>query len=250
MKLARSLYSLVLIGGCCVPLVSGMLMSVASPAVAQVQQERLMRILTVTGQGKESVATTRTRVQLGVESQGETAVAVQQEVAERSARLVEFLRSRNVDELQTAGISLNPQYDYSNNRQQIIGYMATNTVSFEIATQETGNLLDQAVQAGASRIDSVSFIAAEEAIAAARQQAIREAIQNAQTQAQTALDALGFAQQEIVGVQIDGASVPPPIPFNYNQAYARSDAAAAPIETPVVGGEQEVLASVTLQIRY
>lgn len=249
MKFARSLCSLIFVGSCCVPLVSGILLSSASPAVAQIQQERLMRTLTVTGQGKESIATTRSRVQLGVEAQGETAVEVQQEVAERSTAVVEFLRSRNVDQLQTTGISLNPQYDYSNNRQQVIGYTATNTVSFEVPTDQTGNLLDQAVQAGASRIDSVGFIAAEEAIAAARQQAIREAIQNAQVQATAALDALGFSQQEIVGVQIDGAAVPPPINYNYNQAFARSDVAEA-AQTPVISGEQEVMASVTLQIRY
>lgn len=224
-------------------------MSVATPAMAQVQQERLMRTLTVTGQGKESIATTLTQIQLGVEAQGETAVEVQQDVAERSTAVVEFLRSRNVDQLQTTGISLNPQYDYSNNRQQIIGYTATNIVSFRIATNQTGDLLDQAVQAGASRIDSVSFVADDAAIATARQQAIREAIQNAQTQADAALDALGFSQQEIVGIQIDGAAVPPPIRFNYDQASSNAPEARL-ATTPVVGGEQEVLASVTLQIRY
>lgn len=248
MKFARSLCSLIFVSSCCVPFISAGLMSVATPAMAQVQQERLMRTLTVTGQGKESIATTLSRVQLGVEAQGKTAVEVQQDVAERSTAVVEFLRSRNVDQLQTTGISLNPQYDYSNNRQQIIGYTATNIVSFRIATNQTGDLLDQAVQAGASRIDSVSFVADDAAIATARQQAIREAIQNAQTQADAALNALGFSQQEIVGIQIDGAAVPPPINYNYNQAFARSDAAAA--ETPVISGEQEVLASVTLQIRY
>lgn len=209
-----------------------------------------MRTLTVTGLGKESIATTRSQVQLGVEAQGKTAVEVQQEVAERSTRVVEFLRSRNVDKLQTTGISLNPQYDYSNNRQQIIGYTATNTVSFEISTDQTGSLLDQAVQAGASRIDSVGFIAADDAIAAARQQAIREAIQDAQSQAQAALDALGLSSQEIIGIQINGAAMPPPIPFNANQAFARSAAVEDSAATPVVSGEQEVQASVTLQVRY
>jgi uncharacterized protein YggE len=257
MKFARSLCSLIFVGSCWVPLISELLIT-TSPAVAQVrtqvqpplQQEHAMRTLTVTGSGKASIATTRARVQLGVEAQGKTAVEVQQEVAERSTRVVEFLRSRNVDKLQTTGISLNPQYDYSNNRQQIIGYTASNTVSFEIPTEQTGSLLDQAVQAGASRIDSVSFIAADDAIAVARQQAIREAIQDAQAQAQVALDALGFSPQEIIGIQINGAAMPRPIPFNANQAFARSAAVEDSATTPVVGGEQEVQASVTLQIRY
>jgi|GEM_PF-2925210 len=41
-----------------------------NPAIAQ---ERLLRTLTVTGQGIERIPTTLTRVQLGVEVQGKTA---------------------------------------------------------------------------------------------------------------------------------------------------------------------------------
>jgi uncharacterized protein len=219
-------------------------LSMVSPVSAQ--QEQLMRTLTVTGQGKETIATTLTEVRLGVEVQGGTAEAVQQEAAKRSSAVVEFLQGQNVEKLQTTGISLNPQYDYSNNRQRIIGYTANNTVSFRVPTSRAGNILDAAVQAGATRIDGVSFIADDAAIETARQEAIRAAVQNAQTQADAALDALGLTQQEVVSVQVDGAS-PPPMPMFSRSAAMMADAAPP---TPVVGGEQEVQASVTLQIRY
>jgi uncharacterized protein len=50
-------------------------------------------------------------------------------------------------------------------------------------------------------------------------------------------------------VQVNGATPPTPIFANQNvQARMAADAASAP--TPVVGGEQEVQASVTLQISY
>lgn len=219
--------------------------AIASPALAQ--QEQLMRTLTVRGEGKASVATTLTEVRLGVEVQGKTAADVQQEAAERSNRVVEFLRSQNVDKLQTTGIYLNPQYDYSNNRQQIIGYIATNTVSFRVPTDRAGSILDTAVQQGATRIEGVSFVADDAAIETARQQAIRQAIQNAQAQATTTLETLGLRQQEIVSVQVDGAAPPPPI---FTRAYDQAESMAAAAPSPVIGGEQEVQASVTLQIRY
>jgi uncharacterized protein YggE len=102
----------------------------ATPAVAQ---EPVLRVLTVTGRGREAVPTTLTQATLGVEVQGSSAEAVQTAVAERSDRLVQYLRSRNVDELETVGLRLNPQYDYRNGQARIIGYVGTNTVSCQIA---------------------------------------------------------------------------------------------------------------------
>jgi uncharacterized protein len=152
-----------------------------------------------------------------------------------------------VQKLQTTGINLNPIYNYANNTQRITGYSATNTVSFEISTERAGTLLDEAVGAGATRIDGVSFVASDEAIVAARQQALREATQDARLQADAVLASLNLSQQEIVGIQLNGSSPPPPI-FVRETLAARADAAPAP--TPVVGGDQEIQASVTLQIRY
>lgn len=241
-----------------VPLVLVTLMPSAAPVMAQEipggrlvvrPEEQLLRTLTVTGQGKTRVQTTITQVQLGVEVQGKTAEEVQQEVARRSTAVVEFLKSRNVDKLQTTGISLNPQYDYSNNRQQIIGYIGSNSVSFRVPTERAGDILDQAVQAGASRIDSVSFVADDAAIETARQEAIRLAVQNAQAQATAALSSLNLTQQEIVSIQVGNAAPPPPIMARM-AAAADANYASEAAKSQVVGGEQEVEAMVTLQIRY
>ncbi|NEQ26439.1 MAG: SIMPL domain-containing protein [Microcoleus sp. SIO2G3] len=223
-------------------------LTVTLPAYAQQATEQIMRTITVTGQGSEDIPTTITQVQLGVEVQGRTAEEVQQEAARRSSAVVQLLRSRNVQKLQTTGINLSPVYSYENNRQRLTGYTATNTVSFEIATEQAGTILDDAVNAGASRIDGVSFVASDEAIATARQQALREATQEARQQAQAVLESLNLREQEIVGIQVNGASAPPPPPVPYAALAQRAEAADA--TTPVVGGEQEVQASVTLQIRY
>ncbi|WP_448604365.1 SIMPL domain-containing protein [Thermoleptolyngbya sp.] len=208
--------------------------------------EVMTRVLTVMGTGNEFIPTTLSQVNLGVEVRGATAEAAQQEAARRSNAVVQLLRSRQVDKLQTTGINLTPVYNYNNNEQRLVGYTATNNVSFRVPTEQAGGLLDEAVKAGASRIDSVSFVASDEAIAQAQQVALREAVQQAQSQADTVLAALGLRRQEIVGVQINYASAPPPMPI-LRQSMAM-DAAAAP--TPVIGGEQEVQTTVTLQIRY
>ncbi len=217
-------------------------MQVGQPAAAQEPTERT---ITASGEGTVAISTTQTQVRLGVEVQGKTANEVQQEVAKRSQAVVSRLQERNVEKLETTGIRLNPNYNYQNNQRRLVGYVGVNTVSFKIPTQQAGSILDEAVNAGATRIDGVSFTATEDAIAQARQQALRAATQDAKNQAETVLNTLELASQEIVSIQINSASPPSPKPFQAESARAATDSS-----TPVMGGEQEVRASVTLKIRY
>lgn len=226
------------------PLALGLLtLTFANPVLAQ---EKLQRTLTVSGRGVEMIPATLAQVSLGVEAQGKTAQQVQQEVARRSSAVVALLRSRNVEKLQTTGISLNPIYSYNNNVQRLTGYSATNIVSFRLNSEQAGTLLDEAVKAGASRIDGISFVASDPAIAAAQKQALREATQDAQQQANAVLSVLNLTPKEVVSIQLNSANPPePPRPLLRQAAVANSADS-----TPVVGGEQQIEASVTLQITY
>lgn len=214
------------------------------PVNAQ-EQQQLLQTLTVTGRGIESIPTTLTAVNLGVEVQGKTAQEVQAQVARQSSEVVKLLQARQVEQLETTGIRLTPNYSYSDRTQRLTGYTATNTVSFRIETSKAGSLIDDAVQAGATRIDGISFIATDEAISAAQQVALRQATADAQKQAETVLDSLNLSSRGIVSIQINHANAPSPIRLD-GATFARAESAP----TPVIGGEQQVEASVTLQIRY
>ncbi|MDZ8025442.1 MAG: SIMPL domain-containing protein [Nostoc sp. SerVER01] len=217
------------------------------PALAQ-EKEKLWRTLTVNGRGTQEIPTTIAQVSLGVEIQGKTAQEVQQEAARRSSAVVAFLKNQNVDKLQTTGIRLNPVYSYNNNVQRITGYAANNTVSFRIPIDQTGKLLDGAVKAGATQIDGISFVANDEAITRAQNDALAEATQNARQQANAVFSALGLSPKEVVSIQVNNAT-PPPQPVLVRGGNLKLEN-AADVSTPVVGGEQEVEASVTLQISY
>ena len=193
------------------PMLKVLLVSLCSVGMIQptLAQEAVLRTLTVTGQGKVSIPTTKTEIHLGVEEKGKTAAEAQRKAAAKTAAVIKLLRSRNVEKLQTTGIELNPRYSYNNDIRRLEGFVATNQVSFKVPTEETGVLMDQAVQAGANQINDIRFIAAEAAIDAAQDQAFQAATQD-----------------------------------------ARREAAASAATTPVVAAEQEVRASITLQIRY
>lgn len=214
------------------------------PVLPSFAQQAVLRTLTVTGQGELSIPTTLTRISLGVEIQGKTAQEVQAEAAQRSTQLVNFLRSQNVSKLETTGISLQPQYNYESNQRELIGYIATNMVSFEVDTQKAGSILDQSVAVGATRIDNISFTATEAAIAQAQKEALREATLEAQAQAEAVLSTLNLTPQEIVSIQVNGAT--PPVTPMLQAAMMRDES----FKTTVVGGEQTIQSSVTLQIRY
>lgn len=214
-------------------------------------QEITMRTLTVTGNGKEKIPTTLMQVQIGVEIRGQTSSQVQQEVANKSSSVVDLLRSRDVQQLRTTGISLRPYYNRDSSDRQLIGYVGSNIVSFRFDNAKVGSLLDDAVNAGATRIDSLSFTATDNAISTARQKALQAAVRDARSQAETVLSSLNFSTQDIISIQVNGANIPQPI--QRSRRSSRRTALADEsfnVDTPVIGGEQTVAASVTLQIKY
>ena len=206
---------------------------------------RELRTITVTGEGIENIATSQAIVRLGVEVQGKEAGKVQQETANRSDAVVKFLRSRQVEKLETTGISLQPNYDFSNNQRRLIGYIGANLISFQIDIAEAGSLIDEAVKVGATRIDGVSFTAGESAIAAAQRTALIKATEQAREQATIVLQALGLVPKETVSIHVGNTSNP--VPIARSEAVFRSADAAS---SPVIGGEQTLRAAVTLEISY
>ena len=207
--------------------------------------ERELRTITVTGEGIENIATSQAVVRLGVEVQGKEAGKVQRETATRSDGVVKFLRSRQVEKLETTGISLQPNYDFSNNQRRLIGYIGANLISFQVDIAQAGILIDEAVKVGATRIDGVSFTAGESAIAAAQRTALIKATEQAREQATIVLQALGLVPKETVSIQVGNTSNP--VPIARSEAVFRSADAAS---SPVIGGEQTLRAAVTLEISY
>lgn len=224
------------------------LLSGVSPGYTQLQKP--LRTLTASGRGIVTIPTTLSQIRLAIEASGKTPNAAQQQAARRSTQVMDYLKSQQVEKLQTTGINLNPSYTYpSNGKPQITGYTATNGISFQITTDRAGKILDAAVKNGATRIDGVSFVASERAIATAQIQALKQATQDAQLQADAVLSTLSLKRKEVTGIQITSASTPVPVQM---QQMAKSSAVQgrdAP-ETPVVGGEQQVEAAVTLDIGY
>jgi uncharacterized protein len=213
------------------------------------QERKPTRTLTASGRGIVTIPTTLSQIRLAIEVSGKTPTSAQQEAARRSTQVVNYLKSQQVDKLQTTGISLNPTYIYTNgSNPKVTGYSATNSISFRVTTDRAGEILDAAVKNGATRIDGVSFVASDRAISTAQLQALKQATQDAERQADAVLATLNLKRKEVIGIKIDSASSPTPIPVA--EPLLRQSVAKVAPPTPVVGGEQQVEAAVTLDIGY
>ena len=105
----RHLTTFVLSLAFCVPSIAAIAPSAkAQESSAKYAEIKNERVLTVTGRGERSVKTTKARIQLGVNVEGKTAIAVQEEVARQSNSIVSRLQQLNVEKLQTTSIQLNP----------------------------------------------------------------------------------------------------------------------------------------------
>jgi hypothetical protein len=211
------------------------------------------RLVQVSGKGSVTLPATSATVQLAVEATARTAREAQTKVAGKASAVVAFLKAEKPESLYTSGISLNPQYDYQPDGKPPVlrGFTASNSVTARLPVDKAGKVLDGAVQAGATSIQSLTFDADDARIREARLEAIRKAVTDARTQADAALDALGEKADSVDSIAIAADSfVPQPVLYKAERMMAMAaDGGAAP-SSPVMGQEQKVEVSVTLQVRY
>jgi uncharacterized protein YggE len=148
-------------------------------------------------------------------------------------------------DVSTQGLSVAPQYNYTDAGQQLVGYRASQTIDVTLRDLATaGATLDSVVAAGgnAVRVDSFSTFVVDPTKAA--QAARAQAVELAEAQAQQYADLLGFTLGEVASVSESTSTVgPPPI------AYAEDSATTAQkLPTPIEPGTTQI--SVTLNISW
>ncbi len=207
--------------------------------------EEPLRQLTITGQATAEAPSRWSQISLGLDSVADSAADAQARLAARLNPLVDRLRRLpGIEKLETATISLSPRYRTVSGRTQPDGYEARTMLQFQVPVASTGTVLDQLAAAGADRLAGVRFLADPQDLHKARDRALADAARDARRQADAILASLNLRPDAIVG--IDASSQEPgPTPIFYRAAMAD---AAAP--TPVVAGDQSVIARVTLRIRY
>jgi uncharacterized protein YggE len=202
--------------------------------------------ISVTGTGRVILAPDVADLRLGVSVQRSTVKAARADAAKAMTAVIGALKKLGIADadIQTSGITLQPQYDYSNaNPPRLIGYQFSNSLAVTVRKLDVlGDAIDDALAAGATTLDSVSFRVDDETKAEA--QARTAAMADAKAKAQALATAAGVTIDGVSSITETIAPVPYPVYFGA-AAGAAVDKAVA---TPVQAGTNEV--SVTVAVVY
>lgn len=198
--------------------------------------------ITVTGTGEVTGTPDTVEVSLGVAVLAETVQEATTTAAQKADALISALTGAGVDQkdITTTDYSIYPEYDYSSNKERLVGYRVSNTVRVKIRNvDDTGSLIDAATEAGGNdvRVSGLQFSIDDDAemVKAARAAAWSDALAKATQLAELSGQELGQA----ISINETVSSTPPPV------FYERAAADAA-VETPIEPGTSAVTISLSV----
>jgi uncharacterized protein YggE len=200
--------------------------------------------ISVSGTGRVVLSPDTADLRLGVGTTAKTVKEARAKAAASMTAVIASLKKLGIADadIQTSTLSLQPTYDYQSNQNppRITGYSMSNAVSVTIRDlDKVGDAIDDALAAGATSLDGVSFRVNDQT--AAEKQAREAAMADATAKSKALADA---AHVSITGVaSISETSAPVPYPVYYGFA-----AGAADMKTPVQPGTNEI--SVTVSVVY
>jgi len=212
----------------------------ALPAAA----ETVPATIAVTGEGKVDMAPDMAMLSLGVTSQADTAAAALKANSDGLSGALDRLKAAGVEDrdIQTSGLSLHPNIDYSSSGRepQVRGYTASNMLTVRLRDLSVlGQTLDAVVTEGANTLNGLSFGLQnpDEATDEARRRAVADAAHKAALYAEAAGVTLG----RIVTISEQG-NYGGPQPMMMAEARFAKDAGSV----PVASGEISIGATISV----
>lgn len=191
-------------------------------------------LLQLSAHGETHRAPDVAEISAGVVIQNLDANAALRANAQRMTAVVAALKQAGVADrdIQTASLSLQPQYDYRDNQPHITGYQASNTVNVRLRDlAKTGDVVDALVKQGANQINGPTF--SVDKPEAAMDEARTAAIKQARSRADLYATATGLKVRRIVSIS-EGSDMGQPRPM---MMMAKASDSSAPGSTPIAVGE-------------
>lgn len=200
------------------------------------------RVITTMGQGVVEAVPDMATINLGVTNEARLAGDALRLTSDAVAAVLAQLNEAGIAprDMQTQGVSLQPVWNRRNPENEtprITGFVARNTLTIRVRDLDTlGGILDRVVQDGANTFNGLQFSIQdpEPAIAAARQDAVKDAVAKAEQLAEAAGVALGPVQS----ISENGGGGRPVM---MEMASARMES-----DVPVAAGEVSLTARVSM----
>mgnify|MGYP001047288020 CR=1 FL=1 len=175
--------------------------SLAFPAMASAADPGKTPRIVVSGEGESALKPDIALLSLSVMREAKTARAALDANNDAMAAVIAAMKAAGIAErdLQTAGIQINPRYNYTNKADgsqeaELVAYQVTNTLSVRVRDiDKTGDILDKAVTLGVNQGGGISFTNENPstALTEARKKAVADAIAKARTLAEAAGASVG-----------------------------------------------------------
>jgi len=207
---------------------------------AMAQQEPTIRQITVIGRGTVSASPDIVRANQGVQVTAPTVTEATQQNKKIVDTVLAQLKAAGIaaKDIQTLNYNIYPQRNNPgpNGSGEITSYQVTNMVQVTIRNlSQVGQILDQAIQAGANNVANISFDFSDPANL--QLQALDQAMADAQSRADQLAKSSGVQRGEVLSISEVFSSAPGPQP---GIMAAQVESAAVPIQA----GSSEVQAQV------
>ncbi len=206
----------------------------ASASVATAQDKPLPPRIIVSGEGEATVAPDLALLSLSVMREAVTAREALDGNNKAMTEVIAALKEMGIADrdLQTAGIQVNPRYDYverpdRTQEAKLAGYQVTNTVSVRIRDlAKSGEIIDRAVSLGVNQGGGLTFSNEnpKSVLSEARKLAVQDAVDKAKVLAEAAGVTLGRVT-EISDTIVQ--AVPMPITA---KAFDRQELQSVPVQ--------------------
>ena len=199
--------------------------------------------LSVPGSATTKLKPDKVTLTLGVETTNQTADAALNTNSVITHKLLYALLSVGVkqNETSTSSFSISPNYNYSQGRNTITGFTASNSLQIESPSiNDTAKWIDTAVTAGANNVNNIVFTVSDKKLEETKNVLIKEAISNARSKADIAAYALGLKVLGVKSASVNEFETSPPTPLLAAQPYAAKTA------TPIISGQEQVSTNVNI----
>jgi uncharacterized protein YggE len=203
--------------------------------------------ISVVGNTQFKVAPDEATVMLRVETNGTTAKEAQDKNSEAMSAIQAALKSAGVakNDMETTGYNLYPYtyWDYKQNRQIDAGYKVSHTLKVKTTELErVGEFIQLGVDAGATGVDSISFELSDAQTKDAKNEALRQAVQDARSKAEALAAGIEMRLGKVVSVSINEYNVYPMYRGGMETMAAKSDMGAPAPQ--ILPGDVDVSANV------
>ena len=180
--------------------------------------------INVNGQSTIKAEADEVSVYVGIETTEKTSEESKNANAKISDNVLVVLKTAGIPEgdIETSSYYIYPEYDWSNNKQELVGYRTSNVL--KITTKDfdkVGTIVDSSVDAGATTIQSINFELSQDKQNEVKTQAISKATEDAKVKAEATAQGLNAKLGKVKTVTIQD--------YNYYPfpIYASADGGAA-----------------------